>query len=126
MEELKQMIGAEKNKLFPTDVGMIVTDFLIENFPNIMDYGFTANVEEEFDHVATGALKWNDMIQHFYTPFHETITDAGGLERVSAERALGTDPKSGKPVIARMGRYGPMLQIGVQEDEGKRFASIPA
>lgn len=126
VEELKQITGVEKNKLFPTDVGMIVTDFLVENFPNIMDYSFTANVEEEFDHVAEGKLKWNDMIQHFYTPFHETIVDAGWLERVSAERALGTDPKSWKPLIARMGRYGPMLQIGTQEDEEKRFASLPA
>jgi DNA topoisomerase-1 len=67
---------------------------LIENFPDVLDYGFTANVEEEFDDVAEGKLKWNDMIQNFYTPFHETIVDAGGLERVSAERLLGTDPKS--------------------------------
>ena len=94
MDTLTQITGAEKQKLFPTDVGMIVNDFLVENFPKIMDYSFTANVEEEFDQVAEGKTKWNAMIQTFYTPFHSTIVDAGGLERVSAERALGTDPKS--------------------------------
>ena len=93
-EELKQITGAEKQKLFPTDIGMIVTDFLVEHFPAIMDYGFTANVEEEFDHVAEGKLKWNEMIRQFYGPFHGLIVETGGVERVSAERALGTDPKS--------------------------------
>jgi DNA topoisomerase-1 len=86
--ELKQITGAEKQKLFPTDIGMIVTDFLMQHFPDIMDYSFTANVEEEFDVVAEGKLKRNQMIQQFYTPFHTLIVNTGGLERVSGERAL--------------------------------------
>jgi DNA topoisomerase-1 len=93
-QELKQMTGAEKQKLFPTDIGMIVNDFLIQHFPEIMDYGFTANVEEEFDVVAEGKLKRNEMINQFYTPFHTLIEKTGGVERVSGERSLGTDPKS--------------------------------
>jgi DNA topoisomerase-1 len=92
--ELKQITGAEKQKLFPTDVGMIVTDFLIQHFPEIMDYSFTANVEEEFDIVAEGKLKRNKMISQFYTPFHTLITQTGGVERMSGERILGTDPES--------------------------------
>jgi DNA topoisomerase-1 len=94
LQELKQITGAEKQKLFPTDVGMIVTDFLIEHFPNIMDYSFTANVEEEFDHIAEGKLKWNEMLHQFYGPFHSLIVETSGIERVHAERILGTDPKS--------------------------------
>jgi DNA topoisomerase-1 len=88
------MTGAEKQKLFPTDVGMIVNDFLIQYFPEIMDYSFTANVEEEFDVVAEGKLKRNEMIAQFYSPFHQLIEKAGGAERASGERALGTDPKT--------------------------------
>lgn len=125
-ETLTQITGAEKQKLFPTDIGMVVTDFLVEHFPKILDYSFTANVEQEFDEVAEGNLKRNEMIAQFYGPFHEGIIETSGVERVSAERALGTDPKSGKPMIARIGRYGPMLQIGAQEDEEKRFANLPA
>ena len=93
-QELKQITGAEKQKLFPTDIGMIVTDFLMEHFPDIMDYSFTANVEGEFDVVAEGKLKRNEMISQFYLPFHGLIEQAGGAERASGERLLGMDPKS--------------------------------
>jgi DNA topoisomerase-1 len=92
--ELTQMTGAEKQKLFPTDMGIIVTDFLLQHFPEIMDYSFTANVEEEFDIVAEGKLKRTKMIQQFYQPFHHLIVETGGLDRVHTERTIGTDPKS--------------------------------
>lgn len=119
--------GAEKSKLFPSDLGLVVTDFLSQYFDDIMDYGFTARIEEEFDEVAEGKIKWNKMIDEFYTPFkidvEKTIEKA---ERATGERVLGTDPESGKPVVARMGRYGPMIQIGEANDEEKpRFAKIP-
>lgn len=118
--------GAEKNKLFPSDLGMVVTDFLSENFRRIMDYSFTAKIEEEFDEIASGKVVWNKMIGDFYAPFHEqvehTMETAG---RIKGERVLGTDPESGKPVVARLGRFGPMVQIGNIEDEEKpRFATI--
>ncbi len=119
--------GAEKSKLFPSDLGLVVTDFLTQYFDDIMDYGFTARIEEEFDEVAEGKIKWNKMIDEFYTPFkvdvEKTIEKA---ERATGERELGIDPESGKPVMARMGRYGPMIQIGEANDEEKpRFAKIP-
>jgi DNA topoisomerase I len=119
--------GAEKSKLFPSDLGLVVTDFLKQYFDDIMDYGFTARIEEEFDEVAEGKIKWNKMIDEFYTPFkidvEKTIEEA---TRATGERELGVDPESGKPVIARMGRFGPMIQIGVADDTDKpRFASIP-
>lgn len=118
--------GAEKNKLFPSDLGMVVTDFLSENFKRIMDYGFTAKIEQEFDEIASGNVVWNTMIKDFYEPFHEqvehTMEHAG---RIKGERVLGTDPVSGKPVVARLGRFGPMVQIGNIEDEEKpKFATI--
>lgn len=124
--EHTQNYGAEKKKLFPTDVGMVVTDFLLEHFPDIMQYQFTAKVEEEFDEVAEGSLTWQAMIQRFYEPFHRLIAQTVDLARVSGERVLGQDPETGKPLIARIGRYGPLLQIGAAEDEEKRFANIPA
>jgi DNA topoisomerase I len=119
--------GAEKSKLFPSDLGLVVTDFLKQYFDDIMDYGFTARIEEEFDEVAEGKIKWNKMIDEFYTPFkvdvEKTIEEA---TRATGERELGIDPESGKPVIARMGRFGPMIQIGVADDTDKpRFSSIP-
>lgn len=122
----QETTGAEKAKLFPTDLGLVVTDFLKQYFDDIMDYGFTARIEEEFDDVAQGKLKWNAMLADFYTPFkkdvEETIETA---ERIKGERELGTDAVSGKPVIARMGRYGPMVQIGSTDDEEKpRFAKL--
>jgi DNA topoisomerase I len=118
--------GAEKGKLFPTDLGMVVTDFLKQHFKTVMDYGFTAEIEEEFDKVAEGKMKWNEMLNDFYKPFSENIElTLETAERAKGERALGTDAATGKPVIARMGRYGPMVQIGKAEDEEKpRFAKL--
>ncbi|MFA6058132.1 MAG: type I DNA topoisomerase [Taibaiella sp.] len=118
--------GAEKNKLFPTDLGMVVTDFLNEHFTQVMDYGFTANIEHEFDQIAAGKTVWNNMIGNFYAPFHKTVEDTmEHAERAKGERILGTDPESGKPVAARLGRFGPMVQIGSVEDEEKpRFATV--
>jgi len=118
--------GAEKSKLFPTDLGLVVTDFLKQYFDDIMDYSFTARIEEEFDEVAQGKMRWNKMINDFYNPFkndvEKTIETA---ERVKGEKELGSDPQSGKPVVARMGRYGPMVQIGKTDDEEKpRFARL--
>jgi DNA topoisomerase-1 len=119
--------GAEKSKLFPSDLGLVVTDFLKQYFDDIMDYGFTAKIEEEFDEVAEGKMKWNKMIDEFYSPFKKDVDNTiETAERIKGERELGTDPESGKPVVARMGRYGPMVQIGSADDEDKpRFAKIP-
>ncbi|MBL7743727.1 MAG: type I DNA topoisomerase [Chitinophagaceae bacterium] len=119
--------GAEKSKLFPSDLGLVVTDFLKQYFDDIMDYGFTARIEEEFDEVAEGKMKWNDMIDDFYSPFKKDVEKTiETAERIKGERMLGEDPESGKPVVARMGRYGAMIQIGEANDEEKpRFAKIP-
>ncbi|MGI8598851.1 MAG: type I DNA topoisomerase [Chitinophagaceae bacterium] len=118
--------GAEKNKLFPTDLGLVVTDFLKQHFDDIMDYSFTARIEEEFDEVARGKIKWNKMIDDFYNPFKEDVKKTiETAVRISGERELGNDPESGKPIIARMGRYGPMVQIGKTDEEEKaRFARL--
>ena len=125
-ETATEITGAEKNKLFPTDIGMVVTDFLVQEFGNILDLHFTAHVEEEFDKIAQGQEEWNNMIQDFYKPFHDAVQDVQeNAERATGERQLGEDPKSGKPVIARIGRFGPMIQIGSVDDEEKpRFASL--
>lgn len=122
----QETTGTEKNKLFPTDLGLVVTDFLNKHFTQVMDYGFTANIENEFDEIATGKKEWNSMVSSFYTPFHQTVEDTlTNAERAKGERELGTDPDSGKPVFARLGRYGPMIQIGNAEDEEKpRFATL--
>lgn len=127
-ETKKQMTGAEKQKLFPTDIGMVVTDFLVEHFSDIMDYNFTANVEEDFDKIAENQLQRQDMMLNFYGSFHASVVDTmGSAERQSGERELGIDPVSGRKVIARIGRFGPMVQIGHQDDEEKpKFASLPA
>ncbi|HSH31347.1 MAG TPA: topoisomerase C-terminal repeat-containing protein, partial [Candidatus Saccharimonadales bacterium] len=128
-EQTSEITGAERAKLFPTAIGEIVTDFLVKHFPEIVDYHFTAKVENEFDEIARSQKAWNAMISGFYGPFHQTIAASEGISRQEASQAreLGTDPASGKPVIARMGRYGPMLQIGLAEDEAKpRFAPLPA
>lgn len=119
--------GAEKSKLFPSDLGLVVTDFLKQYFDDIMDYSFTARIEEEFDEVAEGKIKWNKMIHEFYSPFKKDVDKTiETAERIKGERELGKDPESGKPVVARMGRYGAMVQIGSVEDEDKpRFAKIP-
>jgi DNA topoisomerase I len=120
--------GAEKGKLFPTDLGLVVTDFLNQHFDQVMDYSFTANIEEEFDKIAEGNLQWNKMVGEFYKPFHQSVEHTlENAERAKGERELGIDSESGKPVIARMGRYGPMVQIGNAEDEEKpRFAKLKA
>lgn len=125
-ETLQENTGAEKSKLFPTDLGLVVTDFLREHFNEIMDYGFTAKIEGEFDEVANGREKWTKMIDHFYNPFHSSVeTTLETAERVKAERELGLDPTSGKKVVARMGRFGPMVQIGdVSDEEKPRFAKL--
>jgi DNA topoisomerase I len=119
--------GAEKSKLFPSDLGLVVTDFLKQYFDDIMDYSFTARIEEEFDEVAEGKMKWNKMILDFYDPFKKDVEKTiETAERIKGERILGTDPDSGKPVVARMGRYGAMIQIGEANDEEKpRFAKVP-
>ncbi|MEO7540295.1 MAG: type I DNA topoisomerase [Pyrinomonadaceae bacterium] len=119
--------GAEKAKLFPTDLGLVVTDFLKQYFDAIMDYGFTARIEKEFDDVADGKLQWNDMLEEFYGPFKKDVDNTiENAERVKGERMLGTDPESGKPVVARMARYGPIIQIGsATEEEKPRFAKVP-
>jgi len=120
--------GAEKNKLSPTDIGIVVTDFLVEHFSDIMDYNFTADVEKEFDDIAQGLLNWTDMIKKFYGPFHKNVeVTLETSERASGERLLGNHPVSGKQIIARIGRFGPMIQIGHPDDEDKpQFASLSA
>jgi DNA topoisomerase-1 len=120
--------GAEKGKLFPTDLGLVVTDFLNQHFDKVMDYSFTANIEEEFDKIAEGHLQWNKMVGEFYKPFHDSVEHTlENAERAKGERELGIDSESGKPVIARMGRYGPMVQIGnVVDEEKPRFAKLKA
>ena len=127
LEKQQETTGAEKSKLFPSDLGLVVTDFLKQYFDDIMDYSFTARIEEEFDDVAEGRMKWNKMINEFYSPFKKDVDNTiETAERIKGERELGTDPESGKPVVARMGRYGPMVQIGSADDEEKpRFAKIP-
>jgi DNA topoisomerase I len=118
--------GAEKSKLFPTDLGLVVTDFLKQYFDDIMDYGFTARIEGEFDEVAAGKLKWNSMIDDFYIPFKKDVDNTiENAERIKGERELGLDPASGKKVVARMARFGPVVAlIGETEDEKPRFAGL--
>lgn len=126
-EEVKsENTGFEKSKLFPTDIGGLVNTFLVQNFENILDYNFTANVEKEFDEIAQGQKVWNQMIKEFYHPFAKQVKDTlANSEKVKGERLLGTDPESGKNVYVRIGRFGPMIQIGEAEDEEKpRFASL--
>lgn len=122
----KENYGAERKKMFPTDIGIVVTDFLVEHFGKVLDYGFTAKVEEQFDEIAEGLKQWSNMIEEFYNPFHKTVENTiENAERASGEKLLGEDPKTGKPVIARIGRFGPMVQIGSSEDEEKpKFASL--
>lgn len=126
-DKLSEITGQERNKLFPTDVGKVVTDFLVKNFTEIIDYDFTKNVEEEFDLIAEGQKEWNEMIAKFYSGFHRTIEKSDEISKKDAinARLLGNDPKSGRPIFARIGRYGAMLQMGENEDEEKpRFASL--
>lgn len=118
--------GAEKSKLFPTDLGSVVTDFLIQYFDHVMDYGFTAKIESEFDHIAEGQADWSKMLKDFYSPFKKDVDNTmETANRISGERELGHDPVTGKRVIARMGRYGPMVQIGeTSEEEKPKFAKL--
>lgn len=120
-----EKVGADKGKLVPTDIGIIVTDFLVKNFATILDYNFTAKVEEDFDEIAAGNEDWTKMMNNFYSHFHPIVKDVEqNAERESGERILGTDPKSGKPILVRLGKFGPMAQIGDAEDEDKQFASL--
>jgi DNA topoisomerase-1 len=123
---LTENTGAEKGKLFPTDIGMVVNDFLTENFPTILSYDFTARIEKEFDTVAEGTINWVKLIDDFYKKFHPIVEDTlQNSERQSGERVLGTDPKSGRQLSVKVGRYGPIAQIGTAEDEEKPvFASL--
>ena len=125
-ETKKEITGAEKSKLFPNDIGMVVNDFLDDHFDEIMNYNFTATVEEEFDEIAQGNLPWTKMIDKFYKPFHQRVDETLKTSaRSVGERILGNDPKTGKPVIAKIGPYGPMVQLGDKEDEEKpKFASL--
>lgn len=127
-EVIKEKTGADRGKLVPTSIGMMMSDFLNEHFGQIVDYSFTANVEEDFDQIATGALARNVMLDKFYKPFHKLIEGAGDIDRskVAQSTPVGTDPKTGKPIYARFGRFGPMLQLGSTEDEEKpTFAPMP-
>lgn len=123
-----EITGAEKAKLFPTDLGMLVTDFLMDYFPGVLDYSFTAKVEEEFDEIASGKQVWNKMIGSFYTDFHKrVVTTKETADRVNKERQLGEDPKTGKPVSVRFGKYGPFAQLGATDPDGEvkpRYASL--
>lgn len=122
-----EITGNEKAKLMPTDIGVVVTDFLTEYFPDILDFNFTANVEQEFDHVAEGKLEWEKAIDKFYKVFHPVVEAALALrmEQKVGERRLGVDPKSGRPVSVKIGRFGPLVQIGTPDDEEKpQFASL--
>jgi DNA topoisomerase-1 len=122
----KEKYGYEKAKLVPTDIGVVVNAFLVQNFKDILDYNFTANVEKEFDEIAEGKKVWNDTISRFYAPFHKEVENTlEHSEKATGQRILGIDPKSGRNIYARIGRFGPMIQIGEAEDEEKPiFASL--
>ncbi len=126
-DEKIEIVGTEKNKLFPTDIGMIVNDFLVEHFPKITNYGFTAEIEKKLDEIAHKSYPWKNMISDFYKDFKIQVdkTESIDREEVKSSKVLGKDPKTGKPVIARVGRYGPLVQIGeASEEEKPRFASM--
>ena len=127
-EILTEKFGGDKNKFVPTDIGIVVNDFLTTNFNEILDYGFTAKVEQDFDEIARGEEKWKDVLKNFYSSFHPKIEDVGeNANRATGERLLGQDPKTGKNVYARIGRFGPMVQIGeTDSDEKPIFASLMA
>ena len=124
-----EVTGSEKGKLIPSDVGIVVNDFLMEYFPSIMDYNFTANVEKKFDEIAEGKAEWTSMLKKFYKGFEPTVESTMNIkaEHKVGERELGIDPKSGKPVFVKIGRFGPVIQIGSAEDEEKpRFSQLPS
>ena len=126
----QEKTGSDRGKLVPTAIGKMISDFLTDNFDQVVDYDFTKDVEEDFDKIATGALARNVMLDKFYTPFHKLIEGSDKIDRskVAKETPVGTDPKSGKMIYARFGRFGPMLQLGDTEDkeEKPRFAPLPA
>lgn len=133
-EIVKEKTGSDKGKLVPTSIGLMISDFLGEHFDQVVDYSFTANVEQEFDHIATGALARNVMLEKFYTPFHKLIEQSGGIDRSQVAQAtpVGNDPKTGKMIYARLGRFGPMLQLGdtknpdgTDSEEKPQFAPMP-
>jgi len=121
-----EITGAERNKMFPTDIGVLVNDFLVQHFKGIVDYHFTAKVEKEFDEIAQGFKEWTDMLSNFYGPFHSEVQNTlDNADRATHERELGVDPVSGKPISVRVGRFGPLVQIGTADDEEKPvFASL--
>jgi DNA topoisomerase-1 len=124
---LKENTGSDKGKLVPTDIGTIVTDFLVKNFETILDYNFTAKVEQDFDEIAEGNVNWSKMMQEFYDKFHPSVKEVeANAERESGERILGIHPESGKPISVRLGKFGPMAQIGAADDDDKKFASLMA
>ncbi len=126
--EKVETVGSDKGKLLPTDIGMVVNDFLLEHFPNVLDYNFTANVEQEFDTIAEGKEQWTDMLKDFYSHFEPKVEETmnSRQQHKAGERQLGVDAKSGKPVFVKIGRFGPVIQIGTAEDEEKpRFAQLP-
>ncbi|RIV44241.1 type I DNA topoisomerase [Flagellimonas pelagia] len=125
-QKLSEMVGSDKGKLVPTDIGMIVNDFLVNHFTKILDYNFTAQVEEDFDEIAAGEEDWQQMMKNFYKDFHPNVQEVEETaERASGERVLGVDPKTGRQVSVRLGRFGPMVQIGtVDEEEKPQFASL--
>jgi len=129
-EVIQEKTGSDRGKLVPTAIGIMISDFLTEHFEQIVNYGFTASVEEDFDKIAAGALARNVMLEKFYTPFHELIAKSGDIDRskVAQSTPVGTDPKSGKTIYARFGRFGPMLQLGDTEDKENKplFAPMPA
>src|SRR5690606_495396 len=122
---LSEMVGSDKGKLVPTDIGMIVNDFLVENFKTILDYNFTAKVEQDFDDIAEGNEKWTEMLREVYNDFHPQVLDVEkNAERESGERILGVHPENGKTILVRLGKFGAMAQIGAPDDEEKQFASL--
>jgi DNA topoisomerase-1 len=125
-ERKSEVIGKEKSKLFPTDIGGLVNDFLVDYFSNILDYNFTANIEKEFDKIADGEMEWTQMISSFYPGFHEQVVrTTQNSKKPTGERILGKDPESGRQVSVRVGRFGPMVQIGeASEEEKPRFAGL--
>jgi len=129
-EIIQEKTGADRGKLVPTPSGELIADFLTSHFDKVVDYGFTASVEEHFDDIAESKMNRNDMLGDFYTPFHDLIVKSGGIDRstVGANREVGTDPKTGKPILARFGRFGPMLQLGDTDDKDEKpqFAPLPA
>lgn len=129
-EVVEEKTGSDKGKLVPTPSGQVLSDFLTNHFDPVVDYGFTAKVEKEFDEIAIGKLERNKMLEHFYKPFHQLIEDSGGIDRASVAQAreIGVHPKNGKPILARFGKFGPMLQMGATEDKDNKptFAPLPA